>query len=121
MNPAPPVIRYRMKSPSAGRIRQGPGRPGAWVGQAVSSSETFQYASLRNRDQLAIRTDEASYSGFQHGRTGTLRSFIPACSGVRFALRALHETQARTQFSQVVSPPRERGSTWSMVNSSVPG
>ena len=40
---------------------------------------------------------------------------------MRFALRALHETQAKTQFSQVVAPPSERGMTWSMVNSSLPG
>ncbi len=46
---------------------------------------------------------------------------MPAWSGVRLALRALQGTQARTQFSQVDPPPCERGTTWSIVNSSVPG
>ncbi len=65
--------------------------------------------------------DEASYSGFQAGRSGILRSFMLAWSGVRLAFRALQATQAKAQFSQVVCPPWERGMTWSMVNSAVPG
>ena len=46
---------------------------------------------------------------------------MSAWSGVRFALWALQATQASTQFSQVVWPPCDRGMTWSIVSSSVPG
>ena len=79
--------------------------------QCPLSSGTFQYASLKNRDQLAIRMPAASYSGFQDGRTGARRSFMAACSGVRFAFFALHGTQARAQFSHVVCPPWALGIT----------
>jgi hypothetical protein len=68
-----------------------------------------------------MRTEDASYRGFQAGRTGILRSFILDCSGVRLAFRALHATQASAQFSQVVWPPWDRGMTWSIVSSEVPG
>ena len=47
--------------------------------------------------------------GVQRGREGSRSSRSPASLGVRSALRALHATHARTQFSQDVAPPRERG------------
>ena len=65
------------------------------------SSAAFQYASLTNFDQLSIRTSCAAYSGFHIGRTGCLRSRIPACLGVRSAFALLHLLQASTQLSQV--------------------
>ena len=86
-----------------------------------SCSVTFQYASLTNFDQLAIRMLWSAYSGFQAGRTGCLRSRIRACSGVRSAFRLLQATQASTQFCQLDTPPCERGTTWSSVSSSPPG
>ena len=45
-------------------------------------------------------------TGTQVGRSGLLRSFMPACRGVRFALLELHSSQAVTMFSQQVGPPR---------------
>ena len=36
-------------------------------------------------------------------------------------LRLLHVTHAKTQFSQVEVPPCDRGMTWSIDSSSVPG
>ena len=42
-----------------------------------------------------MRAPLASYRGFQAGRTGGAAAFMPAWSGVRFAFRALHGTQAR--------------------------
>ena len=38
-----------------------------------SRSVTFQYASLRNFDQLSIRNSWSAYSGFHVGRTGFFR------------------------------------------------
>ena len=46
---------------------------------------------------------------------------MPACSGVRSALRALHGSQAATQLVQIDAPPRERGTTWSTVICAQPG
>ena len=85
------------------------------------SSVTFQYASLTNFDQLAIRSACEAYNGFQVGRTGGFRNRKPACSGVRSAFRLLQARHASTQFSQMDVPPCERGKTWSIVNSSLPG
>lgn|GEM_PF-3266972 len=42
------------------------------------SSETFQYASLMNFDQLSMRTLADAYNGFHPGRTGRERSRMPA-------------------------------------------
>ena len=46
---------------------------------------------------------------------GGVRSSMPACSSVRSPLRRLHGAQAVTTFSQIDSPPFERGTTWSRV------
>ena len=42
-------------------------------------------------------------------------SGMSASWGVRLALRRLQGEQAATTFSQLDSPPRERGTTWSKV------
>src|SRR5439155_6388346 len=52
------------------------------------------------------------------GCTGSRIRRIPASSSSRFPLRRLHLRQAATTFVQVVSPPRDRGSTWSTVRRS---
>src|SRR5690606_753023 len=44
---------------------------------------------------------------------------MAASSGVRSRLRALHDLQHATTFSQLVGPPRLRGMTWSRVRSDV--
>src|SRR5208283_38033 len=54
------------------------------------------------------------------GRLGLRIRDIRASSGVRSPLALLHCTHAHTKFSQVSSPPRERGSTWSTVNGKSP-
>ena len=46
---------------------------------------------------------------------------MPACCGVRSAFRLLQATHASTQFSQVEVPPCDRGTTWSIDSSSLPG
>ena len=71
----------------------------------------FQYASLRNLDQLATRIECHEYIGFHVGRTGVLASGIRASVGVLLALRLLQSTHANTQLSHVEVPPRERGCT----------
>ena len=62
-----------------------------------------------------------AYSGLQVGRTGDRGNNMEASRGVRFAFFWLQSRQANTQFSQVLVPPRDRGCTWSIVSSSVPG
>ncbi len=47
-------------------------------------------------------------------------SRMPASCGSRAPLRRLHGTQAATTFSHDVSPPRERGMTWSTVSAREP-
>src|SRR6058998_536975 len=48
------------------------------------------------------------------GLGGCFRT-IPTCSSERSPLRRLHGPQAVTTFSQIDSPPFERGTTWSRV------
>lgn len=90
-----------------------------WIGRY--SNSTFQYASLMKLRQLSSRIEVRVKDGFHLGRTGCLRSFILACCGVRSALTLLQVMHANTQFSQVDGPPCERGTTWSIVNSSPSG
>src|SRR5690606_33596301 len=54
--------------------------------------------------------------GFQLGRNGLRSSRIPACSGVRPPFLRLQAMQEQTTFSHVVSPPCERGITWSRLS-----
>ena len=49
------------------------------------------------------------------GRGGRFR-WSPDSSSRRSPLRRLHGAQAVTTFSQIDSPPRERGTTWSSVS-----
>src|SRR5687768_12750899 len=74
-----------------------------------------------NLAQLAMGAWGVAYSGCHFGRCGTFCIFIRASPGVRSAFRLLHGTQASTQFSHELVPPRERGSTWSIVSESGPG
>src|SRR2546426_6856324 len=52
------------------------------------------------------------------GCTGSRMSRIPTSSTRRLPFRKLQRRQAATTFTQVVSPPRERGTTWSTVSRS---
>ena len=49
--------------------------------------------------------------GLALGLMGLLSKAIAAWLGVRPPLRELHFMQLQTMFSQVVRPPRERGTT----------
>src|SRR5262245_9261390 len=49
------------------------------------------------------------------GARGEVWSTIPACSIVLSPLRRLHGAQAVTTFSQIDSPPFDRGTMWSSV------
>lgn len=49
--------------------------------------------------------------GVQDGLLGFRLNLMPASSGDRPPFKRLHSRQAQTIFSQVVSPPRERGTT----------
>src|SRR5271156_4251443 len=51
------------------------------------------------------------------GRLGLRMRCRPASCGVRLALRVLHSMHEHTMFSQVVGPPRSRGTTWSRFKS----
>src|SRR5690349_9484310 len=50
------------------------------------------------------------------GATGSRRSRRSVSWRYRFSLRALHGRHDATTFSQVCSPPRDRGITWSMFS-----
>src|SRR5262249_6531757 len=65
-----------------------------------------------------IRTRNAYYripTAAHDGAEGLRRNGIRASSGVRLPLRWLHGPHAATVLDQVFLPPRELGSTWSMV------
>src|SRR4029079_17055086 len=85
------------------------------------SSAALQYTSLTNFDQLSSRTWWSAYTGFHVGRIGWGRRVMPSSRGVRSAFRLLQAMQASTQFVQLDTPPCDRGTTWSIVSSSVPG
>src|SRR5688500_20334245 len=56
-------------------------------------------------------------NGRHFGRLGLRIRCMPASDGVRLALRVLQRMQEHTMFSQVVGPPRSRGTTWSRFKS----
>ena len=54
------------------------------------------------------------------GSKGSRIMLIPASAGVRSPLRPLHGWHAATRLHHVSPPPRDRGSTWSMVSARAP-
>src|SRR5690625_2976748 len=54
------------------------------------------------------------------GSWGRKSSFQPSSARVRLPLRLLHSRQQATRFSQLLTPPRERGTTWSTVEAALP-
>ena len=55
--------------------------------------------------------------GCQRGRSGLRFSRIPASWGSLLAFLELQRMQEQTMFSQLVSPPRSLGMTWSRFRS----
>ncbi len=80
---------------------------------------TSQYAPASQVRQLAYfgLFSFNNSNGLRFGRTGRWISFMWASFGVRPPFLTLQVKQAQTTFSQVVSPFRLRGTTWSMLNS----
>lgn len=78
-----------------------------------------RYAAVRaSQAGSASRSDWPSVSSIASagvGSNGSRSSGIPACSGVRSALRWLSSAHEATVFSQESAPPRDRGTTWSTV------
>jgi hypothetical protein len=70
--------------------------------------------------KLAERVAADQRNTAQTGANGVVRSGIRASEGVRSPLRLLQRSQAATVFSHSFRPPRERGSTWSMVEAAAP-
>ena len=60
-----------------------------------------------------------AYLGLRAGLTGLVINFMWACAGVRPPFLTLHFRQQQTRFSQLVSPPCDRGITWSRLRSDV--
>src|SRR2546423_11656188 len=56
-------------------------------------------------------------NGRHFGRLGLRIRCRCASCGVRLALSVLHSMHEQTIFSQVVGPPRSRGTTWSRLRS----
>ena len=56
----------------------------------------------------------------ERGLAGGRSSRMPTSSGGLFPFRRLHARQALTTFSHTVRPPRDLGTTWSMVMRSPP-
>ena len=117
----------RLPLPGAHSCGDGYGRPelplraGRAERHRHSSSATFQYASLMNFDQLAIRTLVRRIERLP--RRADRRPAEPHASLLRRAvsLALVAAMHASTQFSQVEVPPCDRGMTWSIVSSSLPG
>ena len=54
------------------------------------------------------------------GTFGVVRRIHPISEGVRSPFVLLHARQQAARFSQLSAPPRERGSTWSIVVAPLP-
>src|SRR5262249_52587589 len=89
----------------AGRAREGPG-------QLALARYGFQTSGTRP----TATTIHASSRGWRGERSRRM----PASSGVRSRLRRLHGRHAAATFSHTCSPPRLRGSTWSIESACAP-
>ena len=97
-------------------------RAGLWLG-AGRFRPPARCPSTGSPSQLACRwwggkRRPSSCSSNMLGRRAGRAGCICASLGVRPPLRRLQGAQAVTMFSQLVRPPRERGTTWSNVRSS---
>ena len=75
---------------------------------------------LRQRRRSRPCPSASSIASAGVGSNGCRSSGIPACSGVRSALRWLSSAHDATVFSQVSPPPCDRGTTWSTVVARLP-
>src|ERR1019366_2393865 len=96
-------------------------RSGPFTTDSPSYGEVAsQLAALRNGSHSLNRhpLPRRIWAVIVHfGRNGRRASRMLASSGVFQPLRRLQSRHAVTRFSQVSSPPRERGTTWSMFSS----
>ena len=102
-------------SPRRGGGRKAPGRKGLrlQLGIPIEIIEPA-FVQIVRREQPAVAVQVMHRRLERH-----LRGPHPCASfGVRLPLRRLHGEQAATTLSQVVCPPRERGTMWSKVRSS---
>lgn len=70
-------------------------------------------SNLAHLSQSFFPSRAAYIIAFLVGATGLLCRCIPASSGVRLDFLRLQGLQADTMLSQELSPPRDRGITWS--------
>src|SRR5213079_977931 len=87
------------------------GLPGA---QDVEGTAT-RYFRQESRNEPAWGCRRRCTENRKRGCTGSRTRRMPASSSNRLPLRRLHLRHAVTTFVHVVSPPRDRGSTWSTV------
>src|SRR6201998_4898126 len=87
-----------------------PGRP-----PSPESAKFYAVAGRYGVQPDGIRGAASLMKSVGVGARGDVRSAIPACSSVLSPLRRLHGAQAVTAFSQIDSPPFDRGTTWSSV------
>ena len=85
------------------------------------SSSTFQYASLTNFDQLSIRSFVGRVQRVPRRLDRLLAQPHPGLLRRAVGLALVARQAASTQLSHRDSPPWARGTTWSIVSSSLPG
>src|SRR4051794_28922059 len=97
------------RQPAMGLAAARAGPRAAHAAVALPSSPRYgvQRCGIRGAASLMKRTS--------CGARGGVFSSMPTCSGVRSPFRRLHGAHAVTTFSQIVSPPFDRGTTWSSV------
>ena len=107
------------------------GRP--WISRAPTARGWPVGATFGSRRHAGTRFPEEPGPARHAGAVGGVErlplgagraaggAFMPACSGVRSALRALHASTRRRSSSSSTPPPGERGTTWSIVIASQPG
>src|SRR5207302_5652921 len=104
--------------PCAGRPRRAGGPAAPRRAPQVAEGTATRYFRQESRKDTAWGCRRRWTEKRNRGCTGSRIRRIPASSSSRFPLRRLHLRQAATTFVQVVSPPRDRGSTWSTVRRS---
>src|SRR5271168_5213994 len=87
------------------------------------SSVTFQYSQdshCFHSGRILLMCSLKLYLGsLAFGSTGCFMRCMPASAGVMPLFFLLQRRQARTRFTQLETPPWQRGTTWSSVYSDV--
>src|SRR5699024_3125878 len=118
-----PTLEHKHRAPlpyvtSLSASGQGPDTTRVHLGRCPRRQAAYEYSRNGRHFSTGLSIPRI-HSCPSRGSCGRKSSFQPSSPRVRLPLRLLHSRQQATRFSQLLTPPRERGTTWSTVDAAL--